>query len=224
MTSGRRKRRESQEALLHEVEFAAKLGVDVFNMDASWYLGSSKRGTGDWGCGLGHYSDDLQKYPLGLASISHRVHEVGMKFGLWVGPNVVDSRIFGTTIPKLWGAEVDGKEQILQPSGWESSVHQACLGCREYIGFLKRELTRIVRDFQLIGSNGTTRGFRPVRPIAIAQTTAIRPATELRSACRAVRDLQRAPCDIPESHSRAVRIWQPARLWSGANYPVELAQ
>ncbi len=138
-----------QEALLHEVEFAAKLGVDVFNMDASWYLGSSKRGTGDWGCGLGHYSDDLQKYPLGLASISHRVHAVGMKFGLWVGPNVVDTRIFGTTIPKLWGAEVDGKSQILQPSGWESSVHQVCLGCREYIGFLKRELTRIVQDFHL---------------------------------------------------------------------------
>ncbi len=56
-----------EEALLHEVEFAAKLGVDVFNMDASWYLGSSKKGTGDWGCGLGHYADDRQKYPIGLA-------------------------------------------------------------------------------------------------------------------------------------------------------------
>ena len=138
-----------QEALLQEVEFAAKLGVDVFNMDASWYLDSSKRGTGDWGCGLGHYSDDRQKYPLGLASISHRVHETGMRFGLWVGPNVVDSRIVGTTIPKLWIAQVDGKDQTLQPTGWESSVHQVCLGCRGYLDFLKKELTRIVREFQL---------------------------------------------------------------------------
>jgi alpha-galactosidase len=138
-----------QEALLQEVEFAAKLGVDVFNMDASWYLDSSKRGTGDWGCGLGHYSDDRQKYPLGLASISHRVHETGMRFGLWVGPNVVDSRIVGTTIPKLWIAQVDGKDQTLQPTGWESSVHQVCLGCRGYLDFLKNELTRIVREFQL---------------------------------------------------------------------------
>ena len=138
-----------QEALLHEVEFAAKLGVDVFNMDASWYLGSSKKGTGDWGCGLGHYTDDRQKYPIGLASISHRVHEAGMKFGLWVGPNVVDSRIVGTAIPKLWIAQVDGKDQTLQPSGWESSVHQVCLGCRGYLDFLKNELTRIVREFHL---------------------------------------------------------------------------
>jgi alpha-galactosidase len=138
-----------EEALFHEIDFSAKLGVDVFNMDAAWYLGSSKKGTGDWGCGLGHYTDDRQKYPSGLASISHRVHEAGMKFGLWVGPNVVDSRIVGTLIPKQWIAQVDGKDQTLHPEGWETPVDQVCLGCREYIDFLKTELTRIVRDFHL---------------------------------------------------------------------------
>ncbi|WP_158752017.1 alpha-galactosidase [Acidobacterium sp. S8] len=138
-----------EEGLLREVAFSAKLGIDVFNMDASWYLGSSKKGTGDWGCGLGNYADDRQKYPSGLANISHRVHEAGMKFGLWVGPNVADSRIVGTEIPKQWIAQIDGKDQTLQPSGWESSVHQVCLGCREYLDFLKKELTRIVRDFDL---------------------------------------------------------------------------
>ena len=104
-----------EEACCAKWSFAAKLGVDVFNMDASWYQGSSKKGTGDWGCGLGHYADDRQKYPSGLAAISRRVHEAGMKFGLWVGPNVVDSRIVGTLIPKLWIAQVDGKDQTLQP-------------------------------------------------------------------------------------------------------------
>jgi alpha-galactosidase len=138
-----------EEALLHEIQFARDLGIDVFNMDASWYLGSSKKGTGDWGCGLGNYTDDRQKYPLGLANISHRVHEAGMKFGLWVGPNVVDSRIVGATIPKQWTALVDGKEQTLKPEGWESSVHQVCLGCRGYLDFLKKELTRIVQEFDL---------------------------------------------------------------------------
>ena len=138
-----------EEALLHEIEFARDLGIDVFNMDASWYLGSSKKGNGDWGCGLGHYTDDRQKYPIGLASISHRVHDAGMKFGLWVGPNVVDSRIVGTAVPKLWTAQVDGKDQTLQPEGWESPVHQVCLGCRGYLDFLKSELTRIVQEFDL---------------------------------------------------------------------------
>ena len=138
-----------EEALLREVEFSAKLGIDVFYMDASWYSGSSKKGTGDWGCGLGHYTDDRQKYPSGLAAISRRVHQAGMKFGLWVGPNIVDTRIVGTVVPKIWLAQVEGKDQTLQPEGWESSVSQVCLGCREYIDFLKKELTRVIRDFQL---------------------------------------------------------------------------
>lgn len=138
-----------EEALLREIEFARELGIDVFNMDASWYLGSSKKGTGDWGCGLGNYKDDRQKYPMGLAEISNRVHESGMKFGLWVGPNVVDSRIVGNAVPKLWVAQVDGKDQTLHPEGWESPVCQVCLGCREYLDFLKSELTRIVQEFDL---------------------------------------------------------------------------
>jgi alpha-galactosidase len=138
-----------QDALLHEVEFAAKLGVDIFVHDASWYAGSSNKGTGDWGCGLGNYHDDREKFPLGLAAISQRVHATGMKFGLWVGPNVVDSRLVGTAIPKQWLARIDGKEMTLKPDGWESSVHQVCLGCREYIDFLKKEFTGIVREFEL---------------------------------------------------------------------------
>jgi alpha-galactosidase len=138
-----------EEALLREVEFSAKLGVDIFVHDASWYTGSSKKGTGDWGCGLGNYTDDRLKFPGGLAAISRTVHQAGMKFGLWVGPNVVDSRLVGTRIPKQWTAQLKGKELTLHPEGWESSVHQVCLGCREYIDFLKKELTRIVREFDL---------------------------------------------------------------------------
>jgi alpha-galactosidase len=138
-----------EDALLREVEFAAKLGVDIFVHDASWYAGSSHKGTGDWGCGLGNYQDDREKFPMGLAAISHRVHAAGMKFGLWVGPNVVDSRLVGAAIPQQWLARIDGKELTLKPEGWESSVHQVCLGCRDYIDFLKKELTRIVRDYEL---------------------------------------------------------------------------
>jgi alpha-galactosidase len=138
-----------EEALLREVEFSAKLGVDIFVHDASWYRGSSKKGTGDWGCGLGNYQDDRDKFPAGLAAISKKIHQSGMKFGLWVGPNVVDSRLVGASVPKQWIAQQKGKELTLHPDGWESSVHQVCLGCREYIESLKKSLTRIVSEFSL---------------------------------------------------------------------------
>lgn len=136
-------------AALHEVDFAAKLGVDVFVHDASWYSGSSKKGTGDWGCGLGNYTDDREKFPRGLAAVSRTAHDAGLKFGLWVGPNVVDSRLIGTSVPKHWTAQLEGKDLTLQPDGWESAVTQVCLGCREYIDFLKDKLTHLVREFDL---------------------------------------------------------------------------
>jgi alpha-galactosidase len=138
-----------EKALFGEVDFSVGLGVDLFCMDAAWYTGSSTKGTGDWGCGLGNYTDDRKKYPSGLAAISRRIHQAGMKFGLWVGPNIVDSRLVGTVIPQQWTAQVDGKDQTLHPGDWESAATQACLGCRPYIEFLKQELTRIIRDFQL---------------------------------------------------------------------------
>ena len=87
--------------------------------------------------------------PAASPTISRRVHEAGMKFGLWVGPNIVDSRIVGTLIPKQWVAQIDGKDQILHIPEWEFPMDQVCLGCTEYIAFLKRELTRVIRDFHI---------------------------------------------------------------------------
>jgi|GEM_PF-2920845 len=138
-----------EETILAELDTAHDLGVELFYIDASWYKGSSKKGTGDWGCGIGNYQEDRDKFPSGLASLSEKVHARGMKFGLWVGPNIVDSRLVGTTIPKEWIAQLDGKDRILNIKAWESSCHQVCLGCTGYLEFLKKTLAGLVRDFRL---------------------------------------------------------------------------
>lgn len=138
-----------EQALLDEIDFAADLGVELFYVDASWYKGSSRRGTGDWGCGLGNYEEDRHKYPRGLAYMSERVHSRGMNFGLWVGPNIVDSRLVPNTIPHRWVAQLDGADRVLEIPAWEATCHQVCLGCPEYIEHLKRNLSRLVLDFRL---------------------------------------------------------------------------
>jgi alpha-galactosidase len=138
-----------EKALLDEMEIAAGLGVELFYVDASWYKGSSKKGNGDWGCGLGNYTEDREKYPRGLAHLSEKAHALGMKFGLWVGPNIVDSRLVPDPIPRKWVAQQDGADRILTIPGWESTCHQVCLGCGEYIEYLKTNLTPIVSEFRL---------------------------------------------------------------------------
>ena len=138
-----------EENILEEIPFAARLGVELFYLDASWYRDSSRRGTGDWGKGLGSYTEDRIKFPRGLRHLSDQVHAAGMKFGLWVGPNVVDSTLVPAQIPEAWLATVDGSHRELNIDSWEHKLVQVCLGAREYAEHLKHELTRLVREYNL---------------------------------------------------------------------------
>ena len=135
--------------VLQEIDFAANLGIEHFYIDASWYEGSSKRGTGDWGFGLGRYRDDREKYPRGLAHIASQVHQKGMKFGLWVDPVVVDQQLVPKEIPHQWVGQKDGRDNILRIPDWTSPVVHICLGNPEVVEHLKANLSRIVTEFHL---------------------------------------------------------------------------
>ncbi len=67
------------------VESAAALGVERFVLDDGWFRGrtTDRVGLGDW-------SADPVRYPRGLAPVAQRVKELGMEFGLWVEPEMVN--------------------------------------------------------------------------------------------------------------------------------------
>ncbi len=132
-----------------EIAFAAQLGVELFYLDASWYKNSSIKGQGDWGKGIGTYEEDRVKFPRGLRYLSDQVHAAGMKFGLWVGPNIVDVDLVPRVIPEKWLAHVDGKRAELNIKGWENTVVQVCLGSPDYAEHLKKELARLVEEYNL---------------------------------------------------------------------------
>ena len=66
-------------------EKAAALGVDRFVMDDGWF-GQRK----DDHAGLGDWYVNPQKFPHGLKPLIDRVHALGMDFGLWVEPEMVN--------------------------------------------------------------------------------------------------------------------------------------
>lgn len=68
-------------AVLKTIDTAAELGAEMFVLDAGWFgreRGNYVASCGDWTPG--------DWFPDGLEPISDRVHELGMKFGLW-GPS-----------------------------------------------------------------------------------------------------------------------------------------
>ena len=71
-----------QEAL---AEKAASIGVERFVMDDGWF-GQRK----DDHAGLGDWYVNPVKFPHGLKPLIDRVHSLGMDFGLWVEPEMVN--------------------------------------------------------------------------------------------------------------------------------------
>jgi alpha-galactosidase len=72
-------------------EKAASIGVDRFVMDDGWF-GQRK----DDHAGLGDWYVNSEKFPHGLKPLIDKVHSLGMDFGLWVEPEMVnpDSELY----------------------------------------------------------------------------------------------------------------------------------
>lgn len=66
-------------------EMAAKIGVERFVMDDGWFgaRNSDKAGLGDW-------TVNPKKFPNGLRPLIDKVKALGMEFGLWVEPEMVN--------------------------------------------------------------------------------------------------------------------------------------
>ncbi len=64
---------------------AAAVGVERYVLDDGWFLGRTddRRALGDW-------TPDPAKYPDGLAPLIDHVRGLGMDFGLWVEPEMVN--------------------------------------------------------------------------------------------------------------------------------------
>ncbi|MBX9420894.1 alpha-galactosidase [Streptomyces lateritius] len=70
---------------------AAALGAELFVLDDGWF-----RGRDDDRAGLGDWTPHPRRFPQGLRPLADEVHRLGMAFGLWVEPEMVnaDSDLF----------------------------------------------------------------------------------------------------------------------------------
>ena len=83
----RRNSMSARQARLALAEKASKLGVERFVIDDGWF-GQRK----DDHAGLGDWYVNKEKFPHGLKPVIDRVHALGMDFGIWVEPEMVNPR------------------------------------------------------------------------------------------------------------------------------------
>lgn len=67
-----------RDLLLDQIDRAADLGVDAYQVDAGWY---------DY---MGDWNADPEKFPNGLEEVADHARKRGMRFGLWMAAATVD--------------------------------------------------------------------------------------------------------------------------------------
>lgn len=98
----------TQGKLLRLARQAKRLGVELFVLDDGWF----KNRNNDT-AGLGDYAVNRKKLPLGLPNFAERIRKMGLKFGLWFEPEMVnpDSDLY-RSYPEF-AVTTPGKEPVL---------------------------------------------------------------------------------------------------------------
>ncbi|KUN03096.1 alpha-galactosidase [Streptomyces yokosukanensis] len=75
----------SEEQQLALARRAAEIGVELFVVDDGWFGArtSDRAGLGDW-------APNPDRFPQGLKPLADQVHGLGMRFGIWVEPEMVN--------------------------------------------------------------------------------------------------------------------------------------
>jgi alpha-galactosidase len=74
----------TRDKILELGRYAVSVGGEVLCVDDGWF-----KGRNDDTSGLGDWEVDLAKIPFGLSHIATEINQMGLKFGLWIEPEMV---------------------------------------------------------------------------------------------------------------------------------------
>lgn len=129
----------TEEKILNIARKAKEAGVELFVLDDGWFgaRNDDYRGLGDWYV-------NLEKLPDGIAGLSRKVEELGLRFGLWVELEMVnkDSDLYRAHPDWLIGA----------PGRFESHArHQHVLDFsrKEVVDYIYEMISKVIRESRI---------------------------------------------------------------------------
>lgn len=96
------------QVLIELAQRAAKLGAERFVLDDGWFVGR-----GDDTAALGDWRLDPVKYPDGLDPVIEQIEALGMEFGLWVEPEMVNENSELYRANPHWALSLPGVPPVL---------------------------------------------------------------------------------------------------------------
>lgn len=92
--------------ILRLAKAGAEIGVERFVLDDGWF-----KGRRDDTAGLGDWEPDPATYPDGLEPLARAVRSLGMEFGLWVEPEMINPASDLYRAHPDWALALPGREQ-----------------------------------------------------------------------------------------------------------------
>ncbi|MBR3279811.1 MAG: alpha-galactosidase [Lachnospiraceae bacterium] len=83
---------------------AKKAGIELFVMDDGWF-----KGRNDDSSSLGDWTPDPKKLPHGIAGICNKIRGIGLDFGIWVEPEMVNEDSDLYRAHPDWAMRIPGK-------------------------------------------------------------------------------------------------------------------
>ena len=98
----------NQEKLAQLMKDAKDLGVDMFLLDDGWFANKYPRK--DDRAGLGDWEPTRSKLPGGIPALTKTAEEAGVKFGLWIEPEMVNPKSELYEKHRNWVIELPNRE------------------------------------------------------------------------------------------------------------------
>ena len=104
------------ETLLRMIDDAASMGLEMFVLDDGWFGNKYPRNSDD--AALGDWQVNSAKLPEGIDHIAQYAHAKGLKFGIWIEPEMVNPRSELAEKHPDWVVQSPGRAIPQERSQW----------------------------------------------------------------------------------------------------------
>ena len=104
------------ETLLRMIDDAASMGLEMFVLDDGWFAKDYPRNGDD--AGLGDWEVNTAKIPEGIDFVASYAHDKGLKFGIWIEPEMVNPQSNLAHAHPDWVVQSPGRELYQSRNQW----------------------------------------------------------------------------------------------------------
>ena len=104
------------QTLLRMIDDAASMDLEMFVLDDGWFGNKYPRNDAD--AGLGDWQVNRKKLPEGIDYLASYAHKKGLKFGIWMEPEMVNPRSELAEKHPEWVVRSPGREIYMERDQW----------------------------------------------------------------------------------------------------------